>query len=60
MGFVSAGLATATVGYILGVWTVFAVFSRLRDRDDYGASERLATHSSQSIPEVTLISVPRA
>jgi hypothetical protein len=30
MGFVSAGLATVTVGYILGVWTGCAIFSRWR------------------------------
>jgi len=60
MGFVSAGLATVTLGYILGVWTGCAIFSRLRDRGDRGASERSATHSSISSPEVTMISAPRA
>ena len=60
MGFVSAGLATVTVGYILGVWTGCAIFSRLRDRDDHRPSERLATNSSLSTPQVTLISAPKA
>jgi hypothetical protein len=60
MGFVSAGLAAVTVGYILGVWTVCAVSYRLRDRDALGASEQPATHRSISIPEVTMISAPRA
>jgi hypothetical protein len=60
MGFVSAGLATVTVGYILGVWTVCAVSSRLRDRADHGPSGRRATHSSISIPEASVISAPRA
>ena len=49
-----------TVGYILGVWTGCAIFSRLRDRDDHRPSERLATNSSLSTPQVTLISAPRA
>jgi hypothetical protein len=60
VGFVSAGLATVTVGYILGVWTGCAIFSRLRGRDDRGASERSAARASIPIPEVTMISAPRA
>jgi hypothetical protein len=60
MGFVSAGLATVTVGYILGVWTVCVISPRLRDRDSHMASEPLATHSSPSIAEVIKISAPRA
>ena len=60
MGFVSAGLATVTVGYILGVWTVCAISSWPRDRDHRSARERVATNPSPSIAEATIISAPRA
>jgi hypothetical protein len=62
MALLNAGLATLTVGYILGVWTACAIFQAGRNRDRHHASTRQSMQSIQSMPptsEVMWISEAR-
>jgi hypothetical protein len=59
MALLNAGLATLTVGYILGVWTASAIIHKLQKRDDLHTSPHRSMLSTQPIPEVTWISERR-
>jgi hypothetical protein len=59
MGLLNAGLATLTVGYILGVWTACAILHQRNRRYDRDTSTQLSMLGAQPIPEVVWISEPR-
>jgi hypothetical protein len=59
MALLNAGLATLTVGYILGVWTACAIFHAGRNRDRHHSSTLQSTRSAPPTSEVMWISEAR-
>jgi hypothetical protein len=60
VGFLNAGLAMLTVGYILGVWTACALFRARRRRNESELSTQISMLYEAPIPEVVWISERRS